>query len=713
MKAFSLGKKYNFIMKTKWKYLTLVLSTISGLALASCVNKTQTPENKISVKTETEIKPIVDKKIIYQKFDRLTPQSIESDDSKNNFSGNYSTFTQFAVVFEKEPTKEEKLEYEKLIFTKITNSERHLFSNILKDNLFIEFSNLDIQKMNDYLTYLKNLKFVNYIVVESFDYFNSFDSAESSMKSTSSVEDADLDISKNENFLFSENFKLNNFTYSDWLKNIQSFENNKKDFENNKIAIIEALSQANKSWVVNEYDSYLFYDKSLKVHNIQKVRIPTLSNPNTWNSSGTSQHATRVASIIAGKSGVNPRFFLKYFSNIPRGSWVEQEVQLEIISLTNSKVANFSLGLYNNNDDLTYEEKIKRNLDPTQKYLLNILSSVKYNKNSWLKDKFLSNNPEIIFVFSAGNNDRKGLVRKEEKTKKEKEKAPEYIIDDPYSKKHNPWGTYQKLSNNKLSFNSIVVGSHDSKLEKSRFSSNTSIYSKQINFLASGENYKFGKKDSDKGSGTSYTAPFITGIIGQTLIDQKEKYDIGHNSIIASSVFTVSTNDDKISRNRSQVDLGMNGSGIFNYKKLQEAFSNLKYIKIRKHPDEEEHIESVINSDIKNDEIKIETVFLKKGDSLKIALSWLFKNKPSESFFEKPFEFQIMTDYDLVIKNSSSKVVLKTSKINTNLEYLKLFAKEDDFYQIYIYRPKTNKIDFIVEDDLAISYTIERQNNEN
>ncbi|WP_129693745.1 S8 family serine peptidase [Mycoplasmopsis columboralis] len=697
-------------MKTKWKYLTLVLSTISGLALASCVNKTQTPENKISVKTETEIKPIVDKKIIYQKFDRLTPQSIESDDSKNNFSGNYSTFTQFAVVFEKEPTKEEKLEYEKLIFTKITNSERHLFSNILKDNLFIEFSNLDIQKMNDYLTYLKNLKFVNYIVVESFDYFNSFDSVESSVEpsSSSSKDEGNLDISNDKNFLFSENFKLNNFTYSDWIKNIQSFEKNKKDYENNKIAIVEALSKPNKSGFVNENDSYLFYDKSLKIHNIKKIRIPTLKNLDNWNTPENSKHATRVASIIAGKSGINPHFFLRYFSDIPRASWVEQELQLEIISLTDSKVVNFSLGWLNNNNDLTYEEKKKRNLNPNEKYLFNILKSVKYSKSAWIKDKFISDHPEIVFVFAAGNNDRKQHTQKEEKDK-EKEEVSGYIIEDPYSTVHNPLGIYQKLNGDQLSFNSIIVGSHDNKHEKSWFSSNTSFYSKQINFLASGENYKFGKRKSDIDNGTSYSAPFISGIVGQTFIDQKEKYDIGYNSLITSAVFTVSTDDDEVSRNRSQVDLGRNGAGIFNYKKLKEAFSNLKYIKIRKRPEEEENIKSVINSDIKKDKILVEEIFLKKGDSLKIAMSWLFKNKVPEGFFDNPTDFQIMTDYDIVIKNISGDVILKTSKINTNLEYLKLFVKENDLYKIFVYRPKTNKLDFINEDDLAISYTIERK----
>ncbi|MGY5139529.1 S8 family serine peptidase [Mycoplasmopsis gallinarum] len=296
------------------------------------------------------------------------------------------------------------------------------------------------------------------------------------IKETNSINENKRDINNNSNndnrkkLLYNsshqEQFDLVNYSKEARIANINKFKN--KD-EKINVGILEVGDEkGHRNALINAKDIDYFDN------NIYKIDVY-----NNWRwKTGYSEHATKVASIAGGYEGVNPNINLY-------GQWFDDdddfEDEIRYFKSKNVKVINMSFG-----------KKYHDNID------------LEYNVNSAKLDKIAQENPEIIFVLSAGN--------------------------DGFEQFH-------QLNNWKLANNVLIVGSTDNGKNSAIYSSYDSYTDRQITLLAPGLYYKNGIPFN----GTSFAAPFITGIISLTLQKYPKVYDKGKNNIIAISALLVST----------------------------------------------------------------------------------------------------------------------------------------------------------------------------
>lgn len=171
------------------------------------------------------------------------------------------------------------------------------------------------------------------------------------------------------------------------------------------------------------------------------------------------------------------------------------------------------------------------------------LGRYKYDSDSHDVTKLAYENKELIIVRSAGNDGAE---------------------TDP-NKRY--------INGGSLASNIIVVGSNNRYGHRS-FTSNYGSYTgRQVTLLANGE-YYFNNNEDGYNSGTSFSAPFISGILSLMLRKYRNVYDLGHNNLIALSTLSASTYN-------SGSNINENGAGTFDYKKIGQAHENLKYFEIK------------------------------------------------------------------------------------------------------------------------------------
>ncbi|WP_272456943.1 S8 family serine peptidase [Mycoplasma bradburyae] len=467
---------------------------------------------------------------------------------------------------------------------------------------------------------------------------------------------------------YQKNFNTNGYDEFSRLKDIAESENKVKYLGRPKIgiAVLEVGDDRDNSLrdaLINTYDSYYFdhNDKNQEVINRWdyfwwwRFVKPTYG-----------KHSTKVASIIAGNNGINPfhkLYGIKYNSfnletaNI-RYTGLEDELNY-IFSKNDIKVINSSWGI-----DLDLYESDDDELD----YLSN------YNYYSKYIDLLSWERPDIIFVWAAGNDG-----------------------DSVDAKK-------RMLNNYALSYNSIVVGSHDVNNRLSTFSSKGSLTKNAPLILANGEDYLF--KNDFLGSGTSYSAPFISGIIGNTLSKYEDKYKMGHNSTIARVALAVSSSDerDRIDVNQEGLDKAR-GAGVFDYKKIDQAFKNLHYIKWT------QKTQSLVNNVWKNknnNSLSFNNIYLRKGQVLRLGLSWQYKPNGQKTDFDWGGKNNVINfneqDFDLFLKKDG-RTISKSNGQN-NLEFIRSNIKEDGYYEVVVNKYGEQKGEFLDSAELALSWTI-------
>lgn len=457
--------------------------------------------------------------------------------------------------------------------------------------------------------------------------------------------------------LYLNNFKVNKYTVDFRDEIIDKFRDyiNKNNDERIGVGVLEVGDKTdwfNHNALIESVNDY-YFDTSKETGHIIINDWSKFYVPPFWNIKPQyGQHATHVASIIAGKNGVNP--YLKLYGvklnllnnkkNVYKA--LEDEV-LYLVKQKDLKIVNSSWGLITNDENLR-----------------------KYNSYSHYFDEVARKNPEILFVFAAGNSGDEDSIEK------------------------------RKLSGPQLSYNSIVVGSHNANREISDFSSYGSNSGKKVLLLANGENYNFKQKPNSKG--TSYSAPFISGVLGNTLIEYADKYDYGKNNIIAMAVLSASTSLEfsQISKDfQSGLD-DRSGSGVFNYSKLDQAFNNLKYIRWER---EKSTINNKDNLKTTKDEIIIDDLEFKPNSNIRMSLAWEFN---AETFYEKDKTKPDLNDFDLYIIDEDNKIIAKSVTEKNNIEYLRFKTNEKAKYKIKIVNSrfdpyKNNNI------ELALSWTVD------
>lgn len=408
--------------------------------------------------------------------------------------------------------------------------------------------------------------------------------------------------------------------------------------------------------LIDANNSYYFDKKITNVYNRWDPYWNGLFHKPTYGN-----HSTEVASVISGINGVNPyhnlygvKVNLFNSSLLYAFSGLDNEIDY-IRRIDNLKIVNNSWGIgkpKNANSNL-----------------------FKYNYYSRFLDLLTANERDLIFVIAAGNEGNTNLP---------------------------------KLFGFDLSYNSILVGSNNDDKSLSWFSSRGSnTYSSPL-ILANGSSYPF--KNSRK-SGTSYSAPFVSGVLANTLIQYKEKYKLGINSIIAKAALGVSStnekNDKTVEKNRLDPSQGV---GILNYQKLWSAFNNLKYIKWTDSSDV--LVNNLWKSKNVDKSLTIERLQLKKGDNLRISLSWLFKPSSSTVYRweqnNKDLTSSINYDeqnFNLIFRKTDGNIFKRTESLN-NFEFLQVPITEDGSYEIIVSKP--NQKPSKTETELALSWTKER-----
>lgn len=386
---------------------------------------------------------------------------------------------------------------------------------------------------------------------------------------------------------YNSNFESNGYTDYERSQAIV-YTRNQLKYNNEKrigVAVLEVGERENDSKaLIDAIDPYYFDPKITNVRNRWD-----LFWRDGFRSLQYGNHSTKVGSIISGTNGVNlyhDLYGVKYnafdFNAVHSGtaySGLENEIDY-IKRLNNLKIVNNSWGVRNSNSI------------PEAWY--------SYNFYSRYIDLVTANEREMIYVFSAGNNGN--LAQK-----------------------------FKKLSRYQLAYNTIVVGSNDYNGKKSSLSSIGSYNTNVPLILANGSNYSF---KNDFSSGTSFSAPFISGILANTLIQYKEKYKLGINSIIAKAALGVSSKYDN-----SNVQKGLDyeyGAGSLDYKKLSSAFNNLNYIRWTNN--RQVLVNNVWSNKNTDNSLTVKKIFLRKGDVLRAGLSWLF-NPERQTTYKRNFKF--------------------------------------------------------------------------
>ncbi|CAT05273.1 Regulatory P domain of the subtilisin-like proprotein convertases and other proteases [Mesomycoplasma conjunctivae] len=403
-------------------------------------------------------------------------------------------------------------------------------------------------------------------------------------------------------------------------------ENNNKS--STKIGILETdmklkLSDDDIKQAEIDKENITQYDFS-EYNNLPLNRKKNLNN----------DHAILVSSIIGGKRGFasSSPIFLANISGLSDSAWWMKLFESLIID-KNFNVINHSYGF-----NLVLEELI--NLGSTDFFQNNDKKSSLKNVYGYYTDyifylDYLSRKYGVINIFAAGNGHNKDN-----------------------STNSNFVSGY--ITGNQSSINSIIVGS--SYGSKDSFIPSYFSNRKLPNALASllkptivapGENIvDISKNYVSFNSGTSFSAPIVTGIIAKILdkypqlndrkniissimslitssaIDSKldwnkisnysKKLDEKYNKISSSQVLTEYNKDSaywnellKGEETKSSGFKNATGAGLINYKNIEKAIKNLKTINV-----------SPKNSD--DTVYTTQEIKLKKGDRIKASLAWLF-----------------------------------------------------------------------------------------
>ncbi|AJQ45505.1 hypothetical protein JM47_02960 [Ureaplasma diversum] len=323
-------------------------------------------------------------------------------------------------------------------------------------------------------------------------------------------------------------------------------------------------------------------------------------------------HPNQVSEIIAGSKGINQTVKLKLLRHS--------------IKLDDENLQKLKTYVINNSYGFT-KESIK-----DHPYLR------KYNEYSRAIDEAIVKNPELIYIFSAGNSFNKEPAVKE-------------------------------LVGRKLSLNSIVVGALSKYEYNNRPAPAKAGYSQignNINYLSVTTPGRFDfikpTKENFEDQGTSFSAPVVTAIASMLLQTNKEQFDEGHNSIIfKSALITGSWSPGSINWLPYPVSLDPNysytnqlGFGIPNYYLVKEALRNLIYIK------GEDPLLSVDTNQSYNENgkiVKIVNKKFKKGSRVRVGLSWLYEkaNDPFNSYLINHFNGLNANQHDLSKTNSDAK----------------------------------------------------------
>ncbi|AHB99428.1 serine protease [Mycoplasmoides gallisepticum S6] len=463
---------------------------------------------------------------------------------------------------------------------------------------------------------------------------------------------------------YKRNFDSNNYTDFERNNAIQDIRY-KINLQNEKrigVAVLEAGqgSEYQERALIDANDKFYFDNNVTKIYNRWDIfwkghiRWPTYG-----------EHATRVASVISGTNGVNPYHNLYGVkANIVTLSFGQAESGLEneiayIKKLDNVKIVNSSW--------------IYGHPKTASGTLFN------YNYYARYMDLLAVNDRDMIYVFAAGNNGEK---------------------------------TLNKLSGFQLSYNSIIVGSNDLSGSWSDFSSwGSNTYSSPL-ILANGEGYNFKGSGPIGSEGTSYAAPFISGVLANTLIQYKQKYKLGINSIIAKTILGVSSSKAKQDRSTEQLGLNeKNGVRILNYQKIKSAFDHLNYIKWAGR--DRVLVNNIWKSKNNDKSLTVESLQLKKGDNLRISLSWLFKPTKTTVYNSNKDKVNLTDfidynnqDFDLQIRSKNGSFSRKSLSLN-NFEFIQVPIQEDGEYEIIVskYGKHQSSLD---ETELALSWTKER-----
>ncbi|TNK84223.1 hypothetical protein C4M81_02915 [Mycoplasmopsis pullorum] len=434
--------------------------------------------------------------------------------------------------------------------------------------------------------------------------------------------DISLWCDKNLKNNYSDNFDSNGYFNKDRLESINKYWNFGRIKNHVKIGVVEASDVQNKNYYWANKNSGLF------VTNFPLDGASSIINTGI---SSYSNHSTYVASIINGVSGVNP--FLK--------------------------VQTFSSKNFNN--DLKAD--IYKEFNVINMSWRHVNGSVDYNNNlDYELDKYIYKNPEKIFVIAAGNKNYDGDYLYF---------GSDYVWRDGF------------LNGCANSINSIIVGSHDEWLNYSRFSLWKKSKNKNVNILANGEKYVFTDGDvseytGDKSDGTSFSTPFISGILGNSLNLYKNKYDLGYDSIIAKTILTVSSK--KLNKDKStiQKSLSDSGAGAFDYKKMHEAFQNLKYFDFAKSKN--------LKIDNNREMVIQKNIVLSPNQILNISISSIFN--PDLKYYP---EFQIIlkdpNDSDFIIQSNSIQDSTQFLRFQNgrNKRVLNAYLKINDFNKLKKY----------------------------
>ncbi|WP_322935236.1 S8 family serine peptidase [Mycoplasmopsis felis] len=344
-----------------------------------------------------------------------------------------------------------------------------------------------------------------------------------------------------------------------------------------------------------------------------------------------SDHADKVAEIIIGdKFGINKTANL---ISVQLLLWNGLSGEMEYL-LNKTSIINHSWGLK--------KEHIYKN----------------YNWISEYFDFFIKNNPELINIVSSGNY---------------------------YDDLENP---IKEIDSNALSKNSIVIGSFNSITKQKYDYSQIGNNKNYITTVAPGK-FVFEKtknkdwKEKNK-TGTSYSAPVITGMASMLKQSHKEKFAEGPDSIIFKTALLVGSEPIK---NQTELISNEVGAGIPNYNKVSRAIENTVIYKINSNK------ESYF------------TIKLKKGQKIRAGISYLLDSSENvDTNIDLEFWY-----YNENLRENQDMLENESNYTNFNIELIESDIYEDGeyYFKIIPLKRKNNK-----EVQVAFSYLIEENSNE-
>ncbi|QZX49112.1 S8 family serine peptidase [Mycoplasma sp. E35C] len=459
---------------------------------------------------------------------------------------------------------------------------------------------------------------------------------------------------------YSKNFLSNNYTKKDRDEAIQVAKWKSATKFPIGVAILETGDggYGDPHALIDNTNTYYFDSSNKVINNFSNYWEPlSLPQPPKFG-----DHSTKVASIVGGKSGVNP--------------------MLELYGIKYSQTFGF-------NDITGLDNEIGYILKNKNIRVVNASLATKYGRG-WYEyniysryiDLVAKDNSGVIFVFAAGNDGDK---------------------------------SNKKLTDLQLSYNSIIVGANDFDKNRTDFSSYGSDTPVSPLLLANGYGYNF--KDQ-VAQGTSFAAPFVSGVVANSFLLASEKYNLGYASLIAKSVLGVSTTN--INGDKSN-QFGLNseyGAGVLDYSKINEALKNVTKVEWNKNQAKSDIYNNVPTAyhDVKNNEASIKDVDLKKGNILRTSLSWFFDGRTfynssggTTELQQVSLNFNTITrpavkNFDLIIKNSKGEIV-SSSKSYNNYEFIRWEVPEDDKYSFVIKRDDGIKPDEV--EQLVLTHTVE------